>query len=63
MSRIEILITPEGKTSIQTLGFTGSSCQGASCFLEEALGQTVAQHRTAEFYQTESAHEHQQERS
>ena len=48
---IEIIVTPEGKTSFQTVGFTGSSCQEAGRFLEEALGKRIAQRRTAEFYQ------------
>lgn len=63
MRRIEVLITPDGKTSIQTLGFTGSSCQEASRFLEEALGQRISQHRTAEFYESEAVHEHRRERN
>ena len=42
MSRnIEIIVTPDGKTSIQTHGFTGVSCREASKFLEEALGQRL----------------------
>ena len=49
---IEIIVTPEGKTSLQTVGFRGSSCQAASRFLEEALGKRIAQRRTAEFYET-----------
>ena len=52
---IEIIVTPEGKTSVQTLGFTGSSCRDASRFIERALGQQVAEHRTAEFYQAQAA--------
>ena len=52
MKTIEIIVTPEGKASVQTLGFTGASCQDASRFLEEALGKRIAQRRTAEFYQT-----------
>ena len=48
---IEIIVTPDGKTSLQTIGFSGSSCQEAGRFLEEALGKRIAQRRTAEFYQ------------
>jgi hypothetical protein len=58
---IEILVTPQGKTSVQTLGFRGSSCQEASRFLEEALGRRTAERRTAEFYQEQSAQEIQHE--
>lgn len=39
---IEIIVTPTGQTSLQTLGFTGASCQQASRFLEQALGQKTA---------------------
>ena len=49
---IEILVTPEGRTSIQTLGFTGSSCREASRFLEEALGRRAGERLTAEFHQS-----------
>ncbi len=40
---IEIIVTPEGKSSVQTLGFTGSSCRDASRFIEQALGQRTAE--------------------
>ena len=64
MSRtIEIIITAEGKTTVQTLGFTGPSCQDASRFLEQALGQRLAEHRTAEFFQTVESQQTQQQRS
>jgi hypothetical protein len=51
--QIEIIVTPTGKTSIQTLGFTGPSCREASKFLEEALGTRLSEQRTAEFHQTQ----------
>lgn len=51
---IEIIITPEGKTTVQTLGFRGASCQAASQFIEEALGKRTGAYRTAEFYQAQS---------
>ena len=35
---IEITIAPNGQTKLETKGFTGASCRGASQFLEEALG-------------------------
>jgi len=53
MRTIEILITPDGKTSLKTRGFTGSACREASKFLEEALGQQLSEQPTAEFYQSE----------
>ena len=51
MKTIEILISPEGKTTVQTLGFIGPSCRDASRFIEEALGQRLVDQPTAEFYQ------------
>ena len=60
---IEIIVTPTGQTSLQTLGFTGTGCQQASRFLEEALGQKTADRRTAEFYQPQPTAIEQQQRS
>lgn len=53
MQTIEVIISPKGETKIETRGFTGSSCQQASHFLEQALGTKVAETPTAEFYQTQ----------
>jgi len=50
---IEVNVSPQGETKIQTKGFAGSSCQHASQFLEQALGLKVSENPTAEFYQTE----------
>lgn len=56
MSRtLEIIVTPEGRTSVQTLGFAGSSCRDASRFIEETLGRRLDERLTAEFHQAESA--------
>lgn len=63
MSRkIEIIITPEGKTTIQTLGFTGAACRGASKFIEQALGQRTGEYLTAEFHQGQRAEQHESQR-
>ena len=59
---IEVLITPDGQTSIQTLGFTGSSCQPASRFLEEALGRQLSEQRTPDFYQAQVNVQQEQQR-
>ena len=53
MKTIEIIVTPDGRTTLQTLGFTGPSCQDASRFLEQALGHRIVERPTAEFYQAE----------
>ena len=54
MKTIEVVISPQGETKIETKGFAGSSCQQASQFLEQALGAKVSETPTAEFYQTQS---------
>ena len=59
---IEIIVTPEGNTSVRTLGFAGSTCRDASRFLEDALGRRVAEDLTAEFYQTDQAQQNLQQR-
>lgn len=48
---IEVIVSPNGETRIETRGFAGSSCQVASRFLEQALGTKAAEQLTAEFYQ------------
>ena len=60
---IEIIVTPTGQTTLQTLGFTGAGCKQASRFLEETLGQKTADRRTAEFYQPQPTAIEQQQRS
>lgn len=54
MQTIEVIISPQGEAKIETRGFTGSSCQQASSFLERALGVKVSEKPTTEFYQNES---------
>jgi len=49
---IEIVIAPTGEATVQTTGFTGSSCRDASRFLEEALGRQTDERLTPEFHET-----------
>lgn len=60
---IEILISPEGETTITTRGFTGSSCREASRAIEQALGQRIDEQLTAEFHQAPAVEQQQQQRS
>ena len=60
---LEIIVTPRGKVSVQALGFTGSSCRDASKFLEQALGQRLSEHLTAEFHQSLPTQQTQQQRT
>ena len=59
---IEIIISPNGETKLETRGFAGSGCQQASRFLEEALGQTADEQLTAEFHQGQEIRQANQQR-
>ena len=48
---IEIIVSPQGATSIRTTGFTGSSCKDATRDLERALGVAGKETLTAEYHQ------------
>lgn len=50
MKMIEITVNPEGKTKVETKGFSGSECVNASRALEQALGVQVAERKTGDFY-------------
>ena len=52
---IEVTVSPRGETTVQTKGYAGADCLGASKFLEQALGVTTVETRTAEFYQGQAA--------
>ncbi|MBX9681841.1 MAG: DUF2997 domain-containing protein [Gemmataceae bacterium] len=58
---IDVTISPQGEVSIQTVGYSGSSCQEASRFLEQALGIPRSDRKTPEFYQTAEATQQQQQ--
>jgi hypothetical protein len=49
---IEITISPQGKLTVQTKGFAGSSCQDATKLLEQALGAVVNDQHTPEYFTT-----------
>jgi hypothetical protein len=48
---IEIIVSPNGESRIETKGFVGSSCRDASLFLEESLGTRSSEQCTAEYHQ------------
>ena len=60
---IEVIISTTGETSVQTKGFTGSSCRDASRFLEEALGASTGEQLTGEFFAEQPAQQRAQEGS
>ena len=47
---IEVSVSPAGAISIEAEGYTGSGCEEATRFLEEALGLPGKRKRKAEFY-------------
>ena len=49
---LEILIQPDGKISIDALGFSGPDCEQATKFLETALGLTGEKRRKPEYHQS-----------
>ena len=51
---IEIIVAPDGRATIQTKGFAGSSCRDATRLLEAALGEVTGERLTAEFHQTQA---------
>ncbi len=63
MKCIEITVSPQGETHIETKGFAGSSCQVASQFLEQALGRQLSETLTGEFFALINAEQKNQQRS
>jgi len=57
LKTIELVISPQGETTLQTKGFFGSECQQASRFVETALGKKTSETLTSEFHQIHSKHQ------
>lgn len=55
MKKIEVIVTPQGETTVTTVGFKGKSCQDATKQLEQALGIVQSEQKLPAFYQTEGA--------
>ena len=58
---IEITVTPDGQTRVETKGFSGAGCREASRFIEEALGKRTSERTTPEFFQVADERQHLQE--
>ena len=54
MKTIEIIISPDGQTRVETKGFSGGECRQASAFIEQALGQGRQEQLKSEFYETQT---------
>ena len=59
---IEVIVSPKGETKLQTKGYAGSECLQASKFLEQALGVTTTETKTAEYYAAASNEQHVQQK-
>ena len=55
---LEVIVSPQGETTVQTKGYAGADCLQASKFLEQALGVVTNDQKTSEFYQTETTQQH-----
>jgi hypothetical protein len=55
---IEVVVSPQGETTVQTKGYAGGDCLLASKFLEQSLGVVAQESKTAEFH-AEAAAEQQ----
>ena len=51
---IEVTVSPQCETRIETKGFTGGHCREASKALETALGVRETERLTSEFYAVSS---------
>ncbi len=61
--KIEVIVSPTGETQVETKGFSGAECRDASEFLERALGKSVNEQLTGEFYQTTAFQQHQHQQN
>ena len=51
MKAIEIIINSSGQLTINAAGFSGTDCEKATAFLEQALGKLTARQRKPEWHQ------------
>ena len=47
---IVVWISPEGHVTIDAVGYSGSSCEEATAFLESELGSVGRKQRTRDYY-------------
>ena len=56
-TRIDVWISPEGKITIDAVGYTGNTCEEATAFLEQALGTVGRKQRTRDYYRRQQNHQ------
>ena len=54
---IEIVVKPDGSTTLETKGFAGAECRAASAFIEQALGARASECLTSEFHKSVAANQ------
>ena len=59
---ITIIVAPDGKTKIETHGYTGSTCREASRFLEDAIGVGIIERLKTEYFLDENPNLQHKER-
>jgi hypothetical protein len=62
MKIIEIIVSPQGQSTVATKGFTGGECREASKYVEESLGAKLSERLTAEFHQDQEMKQPMHER-
>jgi len=60
---IEVVVSPQGQSTVQTKGYAGGDCLQASKFLEQSLGLVATDRKTAEFYQSATAQQQQEQQA
>jgi hypothetical protein len=50
MKTIEVIIAPTGQLTINAAGFSGTDCEKATAFLEQALGVLATKQRKPEWH-------------
>lgn len=53
MKTIDVIVSPDGASRVETSGYTGETCRQASEFLEQALGVKASETLKAEYFQAE----------
>jgi len=48
--RIDVWVNAQGDITIDAVGYTGSTCEEATAFLEETLGTVDRKQRTRDYY-------------
>ncbi len=59
MKTVEIIIQTSGQLTINAAGFSGTDCERATAFLEQALGKLTTKQLKPEFYQRNQRHQQQ----